>query len=416
MGKTTKILLSILFFIISYHIHGQDFPYKIDYYKFINYNKNTFIFKGKSQQQYDSLFLKFNQLALCGTGQIHIFHFGDSHIQADFFPAEMRKRLQELMIGAVSGRGFIFPFSVAKTNGHPDFHSSSDAIWERCKNISNVNACPLGIAGMSITTYSKNANLNITFNQKDFTAYSYNKIRIFYNINDGNYDFNLKNYYGQIEKHYYPELGYVELLLDSYLNNLELQINRKDTNIGAFTLYGLSFENNDPGITYSSVGVNGADTRSFVKCPLLKEQTVALKPDWIIISLGTNDAYPKGYVEQNFFANYDSLLTMIRQVCPNTPILLTTPGDGYRGNKVLNQNNISAREVILKIAEKHHAAVWDFFTVMGGLGSINNWRDEGLTNGDRLHLSRKGYTYQGDLMFNAFLSAYDDFITRNNKQ
>jgi len=33
---------------------------------------------------------------------------------------------------------------------------------------------------------------------------------------------------------------------------------------------------------------------------------------------------------------------------------------------------------------------------------------------DRIHLTQKGYTLQGDLFFNAFLKAYDEHIEANS--
>jgi len=414
MGKRNNIVYLILCLCLSgISIKAQDFPYQIYQYKFINYTANQISFKGNSRQQYDSLFMLLNELSIQGSSQIHIFHIGDSHIQADFFPAEMRKRLQELINGGVSSRGFLFPYHLAKTNNPPDYKSSSNVEWTRCRNVSQAESCQLGVAGISISTNQFPATISINFNQKDFYPFTYNKIRIFYNNTDAFFNFKLTNYNGYIEKTYHNNSGYTDIHLPVYLSNMELQIEREDSSDSPFVLSGISFENDDPGITYSSVGVNGAETRSFLKCSLLTSQINAINPEWIIISLGTNDAYPKGYSELTFYKNYDSLLSLIRSVCPNTPILLTTPGDNYRGNKVLNNNNISASSVIFKLAEKHQAAVWDFFTVMGGLGSINKWNTEGLTNNDRLHLSKKGYQLQGDLLFNAFLQAYDNFISSN---
>jgi len=416
MGKINKILFLTGFIAVGFISLAQDFPYRINYYKFINYNSNYFIWKGNSLSQYDSLFTKFNELAVLGNNQIHIFHLGDSHVQADFFPGEMRKRMQNLINGGISSRGFIFPYHLAKTNNPPDYKSSSNVEWERCRNVSQTENCELGIAGINIYTNQFPAEININFNLKDFYPYSFNKLKIFYNINDDAFDFQLANFNGNIEKKNNFAQGYTEIKLDNYLNQLEMNVVRCDTTQKPFILSGIVFENDDPGIIYSSVGVNGAETRSFFKCSLLIPQLKAIAPSWIIVSLGTNDAYPKAYSEKLFYNNYDSLLTLIRSVCPSTPILLTTPGDSYRANKVLNTNNISAGTVILKLAEKHNAAVWDFFKVMGGLGSINRWNESGMTNKDRLHLSKKGYIFQGDLLFNAFLNAYDNFINRNSQR
>jgi len=47
--------------------------------------------------------------------------------------------------------------------------------------------------------------------------------------------------------------------------------------------------------------------------------------------------------------------------------------------------------------------VWDFFTIMGGEGSIEKWFEMGLTAPDKLHLNRKGYRLKGALLFDALV-------------
>lgn len=413
MAKTGKYYVFLCYAFISLFSSGQDYPFQSEKYDFIRYEKNCFIYKGNSRENYDSLFKNFNILVRKGSGQIHIFHFGDSHIQADFFPGEMRKRIQDFFQNTVSGRGFVFPYNVAQTNNPPDYKSSSGVEWERCKNVSSKQNCNLGVAGISISTWQNPADLSIVFNNKDELSQSFNKIRIFYNIDEIQAHFSLKAYNGQITEIHKVSEGFTELGINSYLTQLDLIIEKADSFQKPFTLYGISFENYDPGITYSSVGVNGADTRAFLKCKRFANELNAINPDWIIISLGTNDAYAKSFDENLFFLYYDSLLTVIRNVMPETPILLTTPGDSYRGNKYLNPNNEKAGKVIMQLADKHNAAVWDFFSIMGGLGSIDLWNRNGLTNTDRLHLNRIGYVLQGDLMFEAFVKAYDDFLNNN---
>ena len=65
---------------------------------------------------------------------------------------------------------------------------------------------------------------------------------------------------------------------------------------------------------------------------------------------------------------------------------------------------------IYKIAEKRNCAVWDLYEVMGGFTSMKLWLKAGLATNDKIHFSTNGYTLQGDLLFNAFLSAYDKNI------
>jgi hypothetical protein len=54
-------------------------------------------------------------------------------------------------------------------------------------------------------------------------------------------------------------------------------------------------------------------------------------------------------------------------------------------------------------------AIWDFFDIMGGAGSINKWTNMKLASTDRSHYTAEGYRLQGQLLFKAMLKAYEDF-------
>jgi lysophospholipase L1-like esterase len=47
---------------------------------------------------------------------------------------------------------------------------------------------------------------------------------------------------------------------------------------------------------------------------------------------------------------------------------------------------------------------------MGGLGSIDDWKDAQLAASDRIHLTKKGYELQADMMFEAFRKAFGDYL------
>jgi lysophospholipase L1-like esterase len=49
---------------------------------------------------------------------------------------------------------------------------------------------------------------------------------------------------------------------------------------------------------------------------------------------------------------------------------------------------------------------------MGGLGSISDWENADLAASDRVHLSKKGYELQADLMALAFQKALGDYLDK----
>jgi lysophospholipase L1-like esterase len=402
--------LTLILVLFTSLLNAQEYPLAIDHYSFINYEKNSFDYQGQAQKQYDAFFEKHNNLVLKGDQTIHILHIGDSHIQADYFSGQMRKRIQTLDKDGVSARGFLFPFKAAKTNNPPDYKVETTSNWERCRNVTKGYACELGISGINIHTNDSLANLSIFPSGKgDYLHYTFNRIRIYHNLGSVYYDISLANYDGNISRTYNYQEGYTELTSTDFLDRADFVFTRYDSVQTTFILHGISFESTDPGIIYSAVGVNGAETRSFNKCQLLEDQLSSLAPDWMIVSLGTNDAYMRGFKPDFFYANYDTLLSRIRKSIPDAALLLTVPGDSYRGRRYPNYNTVKAREIIYQLATKYNAAVWDFYTVMGGQNSINYWYRAGLANRDKLHLNKNGYILQGNLLFNAYIKSFDQY-------
>jgi lysophospholipase L1-like esterase len=353
-------------------------------------------------------------LILKGEGQVKVLHIGDSHIQADLFSGRMRERLQTFFPGLNGGRGFIFPCKLAGTNNPFNLAVEFTGKWNGCRNIQWNKDCKLGLAGMSATTTDSVTTLKIRLKDWDYLHYDFNKVLVFFE-RDSSYKMELAYYpYKQmmIEN---PEEGYNAFLLDHYTDTLSFRFFKSDSSQKKFTLYGLSLETYDPGVVYSAVGVNGADASAFLRCSMLPGQLKTMDPDWVIISLGTNDSYVKDFKPALFEANMDSLICRIRSVIPGVPILLTVPGDNYRKRRYLNNNVPLAREVILSLAKKYDCAVWDLFTIMGGLNSINSWMKSGLSAYDKLHYTREGYYLQGDLMFAAFMNSYDHYLDHNHK-
>jgi hypothetical protein len=69
----------------------------------------------------------------------------------------------------------------------------------------------------------------------------------------------------------------------------------------------------------------------------------------------------------------------------------------------------------MDLAEETGCAVWNFYEIMGGLRSINQWYDNGLATKDKIHLTKKGYTLQGDLLYEALKYDYTKYTAKHSK-
>ena len=163
---------------------------------------------------------------------------------------------------------------------------------------------------------------------------------------------------------------------------------------------------NRRGILYDVAGANGAEYLTYNQNGLFFKETPLLKPDLVIISLGTNEAF--GYLNRSVFENnIDAFISQIRTYNPSVEILITTPGDAMKRKKVHNQNIDVVRKILMDYATVNNTALWDFYKVMGGAGSMKRWFTKGLAQKDKVHLSKEGYLIQGFLFFNALMNELD---------
>lgn len=104
-----------------------------------------------------------------------ILFLGDSHIQADWLTSSLRKKFQDRYGNA--GRGMVFPYNVANTNGSDDFTSISNRTWETFRLVHEQKVFPqIGASGFVIGN-KENSLLEISFkNPQD----SFDKVVIYH--------------------------------------------------------------------------------------------------------------------------------------------------------------------------------------------------------------------------------------------
>ena len=377
--------------------------------------KNGFLYCGNSEKTYQSLFRSMNDLVVKGEGTIKIIQIGDSHIQAGFIPEQLRKNFASFISSGCGARGLIFPYRIAKTNNPADYFVKFTGRWITCRNVQANKSCSLGITGIMAQTRDTLSTMTFHFRENS-TFREFNFIRIFHDPLDTSFRVDFPGLAGLYHAVLPIQTGYTDITFDTIISDsLKIRIIKKDTAGKYFTFYGIDFENGDPGIVYSASGVNGAEVTSFLRCDLMKDQLNIIKPDWVILSLGTNDAYPLHFNKDEFIGNYLALVKKIRETNTGVPILLTIPGDSYRRRRNDNQNLLTAREAIFEVASQTDCAVWDFYSLMGGPKSIIRWYKAGLVARDKLHFTRQGYLIQADMLFDAFMDAWSAFIDQSNK-
>lgn len=409
----STIALALCF--LSFAAFAQSVGGKVGGYDFINYNSNEIRVPGRDTSALAHFFDKFSTILNRHQGRINILHIGGSHVQADVFSNRVRLDLDSINEGMKGSRGVIFPFSVAKTNNPSNYTVKSKGVWSVCRNATNVKTTRLGMTGISVTTSDENAQISVYLNPKDTAKrrWTFNSLHVLGYAENGNVQPLLK-----ITDTVFLE-GIYDMRTSSYLFTMPYESDSftivfKQLDSLAhhpFTLTGFIPSNDEDGVIYHSIGVNGAAVPSYLKCEDFERDLQLIKPDLVVFGIGINDAAGANFSDTVFINNYSKLIDRIRKVSPDVAFIFITNNDSYKkvrkGKYKVNQNGLVARSAFYELARKYKGGVWDMFEIMGGLESMSKWEEAGLARRDKIHFTEKGYILIGDLFYESFLNLYN---------
>jgi lysophospholipase L1-like esterase len=302
------------------------------------------------------------------------------------------------------GRGMVFPYKLAHTNNPTNYKVACKGDWKYCINTQANRSCPVGLMGMSVSTCDKTASITINPNNDKQIEYRFCRVRVFHSMT--HYKLTLLSNGISYSGSYDTLAGFTLFQIpDAYV--MKIQLNRPDSIQETITLYGISLENDDPGIVYNAIGVNGAKLNSYLSCEYYSQQLAALDPDLIIFSIGTNVGNTREFNPSLYGLEYLRLIEISKIAAPTAAILITVPNDCYLYKKYVNTNTALMRGEIFKLAADQNYGVWDFYSVMGGLNSSEVWHKNNLIRDDRIHFTQAGYILKGDLFVDAFLKAWE---------
>lgn len=382
-----KIILLNSFFIISYAVFAQ--VLSIDS---LNYIINASSITINTQQKV-----------------FKIVHIGDSHIQGDMFSGALRNNLQKQFGNA--GVGLVFPYKQIYSNTPTGFTTQSNTHFGTSKIARCKGSCNVGIAaydahmqpGDAFTVALKND----TGLQYISAIYQTNSMQLPIIINSDN---NLQHYNQQDAN------GFT---ISSY--NAPIASPFRVSSNQATTLNGLVVSNGNYGVLYYVIGANGATFNNYNNSILFFEQLKTLQPDFIIVSLGTNESV-SDITTDFFIQQVDSLNQKLSEACVSAQIMFTTPADNYlrkaitikkkvkgkwRKKRVIRyEHNTKAMELsnaLVNYCNNNQLMVWDLFSIMGGTHSMKAWVNNGYAAKDHIHFNKAGYELQGQLLFEALL-------------
>ncbi|MCL2597254.1 MAG: GDSL-type esterase/lipase family protein [Paludibacter sp.] len=387
-------------------------------YPFIDSAKNKIIIYNKPIY-FNDFFNKIDTFLLEKKGKINILHIGASHVQGGYFTNSIRMNFDMLNGENVTSRGLIFPFKVANTNNPKNYLVNFTGKWTSERNVMRSYSMPLGIAGIAVATSDSNATISVYLNTDSVLRHrTFTRLILIGHNTD-------KQMITPIiianQKEFFPYFFDEKTNAYTYELNEEADIftlafRNNDTLEHTFIVGGFIPENDMQGIVYNEIGVNGAAVYSYLNCENFESEINLIKPDLVVFGIGINDWVNKTMNEKDFINNYNRLIEQIRRISPHCAMIFITNNDSYRRVKVrqnhrtryvynVNTNGLRAQQAFYQLAKENNAAIWDIFSIMGGLHSMQQWELAGLAAKDKIHFSAKGYKLLGDLFFNALIEA-----------
>ena len=424
-----------------------------------------------NQQLLADIFDKLYNLENSDSGKVNIVHVGDSHIQAGFFTDAIRRPLQEVF--GNGGYGFVFPYSLVRTNGPRNVKYVTNVAWENQTNVRPWTNLDVGLSGIALYTSSDNYVLQLTAED------SFNKIKVIYptekpqvrlsttveplkvsstvstnvkyhRIKSGETLSGISRKYGvtitQLKKANNMRSDRINagkslkipsktvaqvapVILDKNIECVALKsvpycsyytsntpLNRisilpANEKISRYTLNGIALENDSKGVIYHSIGVNGAALKDYNKYPLFFKQLSVLEPDLVVISLGTNESFAR-MSPSEYMDEMQHFIANVLSQNQNVSILVITPPPSILRRK---RDNPYLSEFIPALMSQDGFPVWNMFDRMGGIRGIQTGPYAQLVARDKVHYTQQGYEQQGFMFVSDFIDAYNNYKANKRK-
>ena len=388
-----------------------------------------------------------------------ILFLGDSHIQADWITSFLRNKFQEKYGNA--GRGLVFPYSVANSNGPDDFTSATNQTWENFRLVYEQDVFPqMGASGF-VKKNKKESFLEIKFKNPEET---FDKVIIFNDEKMNGEKFqlykenqSLSNFVSKSAERmkYTVSSGetFPELASKFYTTTTKLvQLNgagiKNPVEGNSYQIDKISFNYNpdfenliDKIADYQFSGdktlvqlsepqntflmkTNAKNGNTFYGFQFLKNVNKGV----VFNTLGVNGATYGDFLKyslqmeqlnsiqpdlvmislgtneslssitkEDFQKNISDLVSKFKEQNPNLPILLISPTD----NRLKSQKIKELVSWIEESAQLNKVAFFNLYEATGGSGYFKKALNKKEANTDGVHFLRPGYKFQAEKIWTA---------------
>lgn len=337
-----------------------------------------------------------------GGEPLHILHFGDSHTAADEWTRDLRIAFQRRF--GNGGFGFALARQPSAAQQPLNNRQRMTPGWQSDGRVLADAQALSGVGSIGILTRRAGESLSIET--------EWPRVNIYYLQMPGGgglevFDDN------RLVKQFSTD-GDVEPKMIGFRTSPGTHLVRMlTTQNKPVRLLGWS-NDNDSGLTYESLGINGAEASIFfrwkrkITAYYLKQREPAL----VVLAYGSNEASDASWTAESYHAMFSALLKRLREDCPTTSILVLGPTDRMMATRT-GPIEVSGVDRIIEAqrlaSRENGCAFWSAKKRMGGSGSMRDWTMAGLGQSDYVHFTPAGYDRLGEVLFMDIMRSYDSF-------
>ena len=342
---------------------------------------------------------------------VRIVHYGDSPTTADLITGDARELLQDRFGDA--GPGFILIAKPWAWYGHHGVEVSGTG-WKIDTAVGSMREGTYGLGG-AMFTGPVGAESTIRLNARSSTS-----VELEYATQAGG--------------------GSVEVLADGTTvgtidtsgtdkgdgdSTVALPAGTKQVTLrvtGApVQLFGVAFGTGRKGLTYDSIGLNGASTTVMSRAFNPEEWGKALEhrdPDLVIINYGTNESSFPAYVDKQYEPELRRAIARVRAALPQASILVMSPMDrGARAGETISTMPAIPRlvEIQQRVAAELGCGFFNTYAAMGGEGTMERWYDghPRMVAADLIHPTPQGARIVAQSLTGQLLIGYERYVQRH---
>ncbi len=334
---------------------------------------------------------------------LHILQYGDSHTASDDWANQLRQDFQA-KFGA-GGPGYTLP-------GHPflgyrrfDSHGSNSRDWYTSGIVTRKSDGIDGLGGISLTAQSAGETVNLSVECEQI------ELHYLRQPGGGQLDFSVDGSpFAFIDTDGENGLGTYQYTASPGVHQYTL----RTLSSAPVRLFGWVAQNH-AGVTYETLGINGAQANLMLDWnpDILSSELQSRDPALVVLAYGTNEALSRTWTPEDYRASLTEIIRRLRAALPLASILLIGPPDceyRLRGRLLPFPHLAQVVEIQREVARANGCAFWDWRAAMGGPGSVRQWVQAGLGQGDYTHLTGAGYRMTGGALFDELMAQYDRFV------